>query len=141
MNFFDRKYSEPAADERTEALARAVIGAAIEVHRILGPGLPESVYKLALSHELNLRAIPHECEFPLPVTYKGEPVGLGRMDIFVDGLLVVELKTVDALNEVHRGQVIAYLHVTNRRLGLLINFNVSILKDGIKRVINSSMRK
>ena len=141
MDVFDfREHMEPGADPETEALARAVIGAAIEVHRILGPGLPESVYRRAVSHELDLRRIPHECEAPVPVVYKGKHVGKGSMDILVGKRLVVELKTVILLNDVHRAQVIAYLQATGHRLGLLINFNVAILKDGIKRVVNADLR-
>ena len=134
-----REHSDQGADDETEALARAVIGAAIEVHRILGPGLPESVYRKALSRELDLLTIQHTCEFPVPVFYKGAPVGKGKLDILVGGKLVVELKTVTALNEIHRAQVIAYLQATHNRLGLLINFNVALLKDGLKRVLNAHM--
>jgi GxxExxY protein len=138
MDTFDfRRREESRVDDETEDLATAVIGAAIEVHKELGPGLPENSYKLALSHELDLRGIPHVCEFRVPIVYKGKPVGEGWIDILVGGKLVVELKAVEALTPVHRAQVVTYLRVTSLKLGLLINFNVVILKDGIKRVINT----
>jgi GxxExxY protein len=136
--FRHRERPEKCADAETEDLAREVIGAAIEVHRIIGPGLPEGVYRRALSHELDLRGIRHQCEAPVPVVYKGKRVGKGRMDLLVGGKLVIELKTVKALNEVHRGQAIAYLTATHHQLALVINFNVAMLKDGIKRVIQTS---
>ncbi|MDB5174935.1 MAG: hypothetical protein JWN51_3708 [Phycisphaerales bacterium] len=135
--FRHRERSEDCADPETEDLAREVIGAAIEVHRIIGPGLPESVYRRALSHELDLRGILHQCEAPVPVVYKGKRVGKGSMDILVGGKLVIELKTVEALNDVHRAQAVAYLNATNHQLALLINFNVAMLRDGIRRVIHT----
>jgi GxxExxY protein len=134
-----RERPEQGADEETEALAREVIGAAIEVHRTLGPGFPESTYRRAVSRELDLRAIRHSCEFRVPVFYKGVRVGRGKVDILVCDKLVVELKTVVVLTEVHRAQVIAYLQAIHNRLGLLINFNVALLKDGLKRVINTQL--
>jgi GxxExxY protein len=125
-------------EDSLEALARAAIGAAIEVHRILGPGLPENVYKNAFSHELTLRGIPHQVEAPVPVDYKGKAVGEGRVDVLIDRKLVVELKVVDRLAEIHTAQVIAYLSAMHLQLGLLMNFHVTILADGIKRVIRST---
>jgi GxxExxY protein len=132
-----RGRAESRVDDETEKLAERVIGAAIEVHREIGPGLPESVYRKALSHELTLRGIPHVCEAPVPIIYKGMTVGEGRIDILVSDCLVVELKCVEVLTEVHRAQAIAYLQAKKLKLALLINFNVAILKDGIKRVINT----
>jgi GxxExxY protein len=138
MNVFDfRERGNTRVDERTEKLAEVVIGAAIEVHRHLGPGLPEMSYRKALSHELDLRQVPHLCEVPFPIVYKGQPVGEGRMDMLVDGLLIVELKAIESLSPVHRAQVITYLRVTKLKLALLINFNVLLLKDGVQRVINT----
>jgi GxxExxY protein len=140
MDIFEyREGMMPGADAETEALARAVIGAAIEVHRILGPGFPEVVYRRFLCHELRLRNIPHTFETPVAVIYKGVQVGEGQIDIFVAEKLVVELKAVAALNEIDRAQVIGYLEATKLRLGLLINFRVPLLRDGIRRVINSAM--
>jgi GxxExxY protein len=130
------EHNDSGIDPQIEALGRNVIGAAIEVHRILGPGLPESVYRNALSHELKLRQIEHKCEAPLPVVYKGIVVGHGKVDLLVHGRIVLELKTVESLGEVHRAQVIAYLQALHLALGYLINFNVAVLRDGLKRIIN-----
>ena len=136
MNLYEfRGREDSGVDPRVEALAAAVIGAAIEVHRVLGPGLPESSYRNALSHELTLRGIPHQVEAPVPVHYKGVLVGEGSVDILVDQVLVLELKVAEALNDVHRSQVIAYLQALKLDLGLLLNFNVALMKDGIKRVV------
>jgi GxxExxY protein len=138
MDTFDfRERGTSGVDEETERLASVVIGAAIEVHKELGPGLPENSYHQALSHELDLCGIPHENESPVPVFYKVKSVGQGWIDILVCGRLMVELKAVEALTAVHRAQVVTYLKVTGLQLGLLINFNVERLKDGIKRVINT----
>ena len=138
MSFEDfRSRDEHRLSDRLEAIAYAVIGAAIEVHRILGPGLPELVYRKALARELTLRGIAHIVECPVPVEYKGATVGKGRIDLFVEGMLVVELKVVEQLAPIHRDQVIAYLSAMKLELGLLINFNVSILADGVKRVVRT----
>ena len=91
----------------------------------------------ALSHELDLRGVPHACEVPIEIYYKGKLVGTGRIDILVAERLVVEVKAVEALNPTHRAQTITYLQVKKLHLGVLINFNVMILRDGIKRVINT----
>lgn len=120
-----------------DQLAHAVIGAAIEVHRALGPGFLESVYEEALSFELEQRAIPFTRQHIISVSYKGRPVGEGRLDMLVAGWLVVELKAVDVLAPIHMAQVISYLKATGHKLGLLINFNVPILKQGIRRVVLS----
>jgi GxxExxY protein len=138
MDMFQfRERPEQRADERTEELARKVIGAAIEVHRHLGPGMPENSYCDALSHELDLQGIEHQREVRFAIVYKGKKVGEGRLDMLVGGTLIVEVKVVESLNNVHRAQVISYLQATKPGLGLLINFNVAVLKDGIKRVINT----
>jgi GxxExxY protein len=131
------QHEQREPDERLDRLAHAVIGAAIEVHRLLGPGYLESVYQAALGVELTLRGIPFEAQRPVGITYKGHPVGDGYLDFLVDGILIVELKAVDALADVHKAQVISYLKATQLHLGLLINFNVPILKQGLKRVILS----
>jgi GxxExxY protein len=122
-------------DKEIDQMAHEVIGAAIEVHRILGPGFLESVYEEALCVELKLRGIPFERQLAVGVQYKGEKVGDGRMDILVNDELIVELKTVDILAPIHVAQTLSYLKATGHSLALLINFNVSVLKDGIKRVI------
>ena len=132
-----RGRADSGVDAETEDLGEIVLGAAIEVHRVIGPGLPESVYRNALSHELSLRGIPHVCEAPVPIYYKGKLVGEGRVDLLVADRLVVELKCVEALTQVHRAQAIAYLQAKHLKLAFVINFNVAILKDGIKRVVNT----
>ena len=137
MNRQDAKSAKIEPNSRVDALARAVIGAAIEVHRILGPGYLESVYEEALALEFALRQIPFERQNPVSVIYKGHPVGASRLDFLVGGCLIVELKAVDALAPVHQAQVISYLKATGLHLGLLMNFNVPILKDGIRRMVLS----
>ncbi len=126
------KGAEPSGE--VDRLANAVIGAAIEVHRILGPGYLESVYEKALCVELGLRGIPFESQHPVSISYKGHEAGSGRIDILVGGKLVVELKTAESIAPVHVAQVISYLKATGCRLGLVLNFNVPVLKSGIKRV-------
>jgi GxxExxY protein len=125
--------------ENTEMnrLTGEVIGAAIEVHRVLGPGFLEEVYQEALIIEFLWRGIPHEFEKFVTVNYKGHEVGKGRLDFLVANCLVVELKAVQNLAPIHEAQVLSYLKMTNYPLGLLINFNVPLLKDGIKRIILS----
>ncbi|HNT75686.1 MAG TPA: GxxExxY protein [Anaerolineae bacterium] len=129
-------YQEPSAE--ADALARQVIGAAIEVHRYLGVGYLESVYEEALCVELQLQGIPFERQKAIAVEYKGHSVGEGRLDLLVGGCLVVELKTVEAFAPIHQAQVISYLKATGLQLGLLINFHVPVLKDGIRRVVLSN---
>jgi GxxExxY protein len=126
-------YREP--DRETDALAHAVIGAAIEVHRHLGPGFLESVYEEALCVELRLRKIPFERQRPTKVEYKGTYVGEGRLDLLVDDRLIVELKAVRDVTPTHKAIVISYLKATERTLALLINFKVTRLKDGVQRVV------
>jgi GxxExxY protein len=138
MNVFEfRERGASGVEPVVEDLAQAVIGAAIEVHKHMGPGLPESSYRNALSHEMTLRGIEHACEVPVPILYKGVLVGEGKVDMLVGKVLVVELKVVEVLNDVHRAQVIAYLQALKLQLGLLINYNVVRLSDGLKRVIRS----
>ena len=122
-------------DSATDTLAREVIGAAIEVRKALGPGYLESVYEEALCIELRLRGIDFEQQYDVSVSYKGHPVGNGRIDILVKECLIVELKAVEALMPIHKAQVISYLRATKCTLGLLINFNVPVLRNGIQRVI------
>jgi GxxExxY protein len=117
-------------------LSKRVIGAAIEVHRQLGPGLLESAYEECLAYELQLRGIPFERQKALPLTYKDVRLDAGfRVDFLVDGKVVVELKATDALAPIHKAQVLTYLRLTGCKLGLLINFNVPLLKDGVKRLV------
>jgi len=121
--------------EEDEELARKVIGAAIEVHRALGPGFLESIYRRALCHELSLLGIPFEYEKDILVPYKDMQIPGQRLDILVAGRIVLELKTVEAIAPIHQAQLISYLKATGLRLGLLINFKVLVLKDGIKRLV------
>ena len=124
--------NEPSA--KVDAIAKIVVDACIEVHRTLGPGYLESVYEEALATELTLRNIPFEKQKTINVNYKGSPIGQARLDFLVDGLLVVELKAVETLAPIHTAQVISYLKATGLPLGLLVNFNTSLLKHGIKRI-------
>ncbi len=122
-------------NQELNQLSHAVIGAAMEVHKQLGPGFLESVYEKALKVELDIRGIPHQPQLVFDVDYKGANVGEGRVDILVQGSLIVELKAVEALAPIHTAQVISYLKALKLNLGLLINFNVPLLKQGIKRII------
>ena len=116
-------------------LTEAIIGAAIEVHRALGPGLLESAYEECLSRELALREIPFARQVPLPVEYKGVRLECGyRLDLLVADAVVVEIKAVAGLEPIHSAQVLTYLKLTGCKLGLLMNFNVAVLKEGIRRL-------
>ena len=115
-------------------LTSQIIGAAIDVHKALGPGLLESTYQACLAREMELRKIPFEREKPLPVSYRGEYVECGyRLDFLVDGKVIVELKSVNELHPIHEAQLLTYLKLTGCRVGLLINFNVLKLIDGVVR--------
>lgn len=124
--------------EEISQLSGAVIGAAIEVHRALGPGFLESVYEEALCVELQLRMISFIRQPIVAVEYKGQQVGEGRLDLLVNNTLIVELKAVESLAPIHSAQVLSYLKMTGHPLALLINFNVPVLKNGIRRLILSS---
>jgi GxxExxY protein len=118
-------------------LTHEIIGAAIEVHRMLGPGLLESAYEECLARELSLRSIPFERQKPLPLVYKDVKLECGyRIDLLVDGRIVVELKAVDALAPIHDAIVLTYLRLSGCKIGLLINFNAAVLKDGLRRLVN-----
>ena len=122
--------------KREDALSKEIIGAAIEVHRHLGPGLLESAYEQCLAHELASRGIPFELQKPVPVVYKGIRLDCGfRVDLLVGGAVVVEIKSVEELTGVHEAQVLTYLKLTGCRLGLLLNFNERRMADGIQRVV------
>jgi GxxExxY protein len=112
-----------------------VIGAAMEVHSVLGPGFLESIYAAALCHELQMRAVRFEAQKEILVPYKGLLIPGQRLDLLVEDRIVVELKTVDRFAEIHVAQVMSYLKATKLRLGLLLNFKTGALKDGIKRII------
>ena len=139
MNVFEfRERGLSGVDEATENLAETVIGALIEVHKHLGPGMPEIAYRRAVEHEFDLRGIAYQREVPVTIRYKGEVVAECRLDLLVEGVLILELKVVEALNDVHRAQLLSYLRATKLQLGLLVNFNVTLLRNGIKRVINTT---
>jgi GxxExxY protein len=125
------------AEEAYRAVSTLVIGAAIDVHRALGPGLHESAYFACLARELELRGESFRAQVPVPVVYKGVHLNCGyRLDLLVENRLVVELKAVEQIHPVHFVQVLTYLRLTGHRLGLLINFNVPILRLGIRRIAN-----
>ena len=117
-----------------DPLTEKVIGLAIEVHRGLGPGLLESAYEECLCYELDQHGIPYRRQVPLPVTYKDVELVCGyRMDIVVDGVLITELKTVEKILPVHDAQLLTYLKLSGLHIALLLNFNVAVLKEGIRR--------
>ncbi len=118
-------------------LSGRVIGAAIEVHRVLGPGFLESAYELALCVELAERRVPFQRQVGVELGYKGHAVGEGRIDLLVDRSLVVELKAIEKLTPLHEQQLLSYLKATGHHLGLLINFNVVSLRHGVRRVVNN----
>jgi GxxExxY protein len=134
VNVEDPQPPFEALDPELNVLTGNVIGAAIEVHRILGPGLDEATYEAALAVEFRLRGINFARQVVVGVSYKGEAVGEKRLDFLVDGKLIVELKAVEQLAPLHKSQVITYLKITRYRLGLLINFNSVLLKDAIQRI-------
>ena len=123
--------------EALEALSSEVIGAAIEVHRHLGPGFAEQTYHRAMMVELGLRKISFTSEAPVQLTYKDEAIGEGRIDLVVEDQLIIELKAAEANARKYKRQVVAYLKATNRRLGLVINFEAEVLKQGLNRVIHT----
>ena len=120
-------------------ITERILGAAIEVHRTLGPGLLESVYGLSLQRELSLRGLRFVAQIAVPVIYKGVTLGpTHRIDLLIEGLVVVEVKSVAGLDAVHAAQTLTYMRLANCPVGLLINFNVPRLMDGVKRILNSS---
>ncbi len=119
-----------------EELTGRIIGASIEVHKHLGPGLLENAYQICLARELNLRGLKYEKEKSLPIEYKGVQLECGyRIDFFVENSVVVELKAIDKLEKIHEAQLITYLKLIGCRVGLLINFNLATLKEGIVRIV------
>ncbi len=118
-------------------LSGMVIGAAIEIHKVLGPGILESAYENCLCHELQLRSVIFERQKPLPITYKGVNLDCGyRLDVVVQGMLVLEVKACDRIEPIHQAQLLTYLKLSGLSLGLLLNFNVPVMRDGIVRVAN-----
>jgi GxxExxY protein len=126
--------------ERLNGITETIIGAAIQIHRTLGPGLLESAYEYCLAYELGMRGLRVEQQKPLPLVYDQVKLECGyRIDLLVEGSVVVEVKSVDALAPIHEAQIITYLKLSGCKLGLLINFNVPAVKDGIHRFINGSL--
>ena len=124
--------------ERLDKISDGIIGAAIEVHRELGPGLLESAYEACLAFELIDRGMRIEQQKSLPVTYRGIQLDAGyRLDLLVEDAIIVEIKAVDQLAPIHQAQLLSYLKLSSCHVGLLINFNVKVLKQGIKRVVNN----
>jgi GxxExxY protein len=123
--------------EELEAVARVLVDAMVKVHRALGPGLLESAYQTCLRHELCKRGLGVECEVSLPVEYDGVHIDAGyRIDMLVENEIIVENKSVQALAPIHEAQLLTYLNLSGRRLGFLVNWNVPLIKDGIKRMVN-----
>ena len=136
MNRQDAKSAkQPEPAQEFDEFAAVVVDAALEVHRHLGPGFLESVYEEALAVELAIRRVDFQRQVPLALTYKDVPIGQARLDLLVGGCLVVELKAAECLLPIHLAQVLSYLKATRHPLALLINFNVSTLRQGIKRVV------
>lgn len=118
-------------------LSNKIIGAAIEVHKTLGPGLLESAYEQCLCHELSLRGISFERQKELPVVYKGLKLDCGyRLDVVVEDAIILELKSCDNIEPIHKAQLLTYLKLSGKSLGLLLNFNMPTMRDGIIRIVN-----
>ena len=135
MNRQDAKTAKIEPDKNLDDLVHQVIGAAIEVHRGLGPGYLESVYEEALVIEFGLIGTVFERQKSFALSYKQKRVGEGRVDFLIDSRLILEIKAVESVLPIHKAQVMSYLKATKCRLGLLINFNEKILKNGIQRII------
>jgi GxxExxY protein len=123
--------------DRLDQITRHIIGAAIEVHRHLGPGLLESAYETCLAFELRERGLTTEQQKPLPVFYKGVKLDCGyRLNLVVEESVVVEIKAIEQLAPIHDAQLLSYLRISGKRVGLLLNFHTRVLKDGLKRMVN-----
>jgi GxxExxY protein len=134
LNHQDTKTPGEPISAGTDRVAGQVVDAAFKVHSVLGPGLLESVYETCLAHELMKRGLQVQRQIVLPVVYDGLRLDAGlRIDLLVEACVVVELKTVENMLPVHKAQILTYLKLSGHRLGLLINFNVSLIKDGIQR--------
>jgi GxxExxY protein len=121
---------------RTEEVARQVVDAGLKVHRALGPGLLESAYQECLAHELTIRGVSLRKQVALPIVYDGKLLDAGyRIDLLVEGAIIVEVKSVEALAPIHQAQLLTYLKLSGCRLGFLMNFNVSLFKHGLKRIV------
>lgn len=140
--FFHRKGARVAKEtwsymKTEDPISHQVLLAAIEVHRTLGPGLLESAYEECLCHELQLQGLRFERQVPLPVAYKGVRLDCGyRLDLVVEEKVILELKSTSRFEPIHEAQLLTYLRLTKLKLGLLLNFNVPLMRDGIKRIVN-----
>lgn len=124
--------------ERINSLTEKIIGCSIEVHKGIGPGLLESAYEECLCYELAQNGLEFKRQVDLPVVYKGVSLACGyKLDIIVEGLVILEIKAVDRLIAIHEAQLLSYLRMLDMRVGLLLNFHASVLKDGIKRIVNN----
>jgi GxxExxY protein len=123
-------------------LSSKIIGVAIEVHKSLGPGLLESAYEQCLCHELNLQRLSFESQKPLPVVYKGKRLDCGyRLDIVVEDEIILELKSCKQIEPIHKAQLLTYLKLSDLKLGLILNFNVPVMRDGMVRIVNKLKEK
>jgi len=123
-------------------LSSKIIGAAIEVHKTIGPGLLESAYQECLGHELGLQRMSFESEKPLPIIYKGKKLDCGyRLDMVVENLIILELKSCEKIEPIHKAQLLTYLKLSGLTVGLLLNFNVPVMRDGIVRIVNELEEK
>ncbi len=118
-------------------LSSKIIGAAIEVHKALGPGLLESAYEECLCHEFGLTGLSNERQRPLPVIYKGKELDCGyRLDVVIENIIILELKSCEKIEPIHKAQLLTYLRLSGLHLGLILNFNVPVMRDGIVRIVN-----
>ena len=123
--------------DRLDQITRGIIGAAIEVHKIVGPGLLESAYQACLAFELRERGLRADEQVPLPLLYKKVRLDCGyRIDLLVEDSVIVEIKAIEQISPIHDAQLLSYLRLTHKRVGLLINFHNRVLKDGIRRIVN-----
>jgi len=121
-----------------DEIGKKIVDSALEVHKALGPGLLESTYESCLRHELSIRGLKVVAQKELPVIYKGLKMDKAyRLDLLIEDKVIIEIKSVDLLNNIHLAQVLSYLKLSDLRLGFLINFNVKLIKDGIKRIANN----
>jgi GxxExxY protein len=133
----EKRMNYTPVSQRMEELATAIVDSAFQVHSQLGPGLLESVYEICFCHELKKRGVEFRCQVDIPVEYDGIRFDAGfRIDMLVEDCIVCELKVVQELVPIHKAQRITYFKLTNNRLGFLINFNVTLIRDGISRIIN-----
>lgn len=126
--------------ERLNQITEGIIGAAVQVHRALGPGLLESAYEACLAFELNKRGLEAEQQKPQPLVYEGVKLDCGyRIDLLIERSVVIEVKSIDKLAPIHEAQILSYLKLSGCKVGLLINFNVTVLKEGIRRFVNGNL--